>query len=280
MSAPPTLATALREAQAQGLPRLEAQMLVLLAVARAPHDRAWLMAHDTDALTAPQQAQLAGLVARRLAGEPMAYLTGRHEFYGLDLAVDARVLDPRDDTETLVDWGLEVIAPLPRPRVADLGTGSGAIALAVASQRRDAEVSAVDASAEALAVATDNARRLGLAVRFLQGDWCAPLGDAPFALLLSNPPYIADQDPHLPALRHEPLQALVSGPDGLDDLRRIIAQAPAHLLAGGWLLLEHGWDQAAPVRELLQAQGFEQVQSRKDLAGIERCSGGLWPGLR
>lgn len=280
MSAPTTLATALREAQAQGLPRLEAQMLVLLAVARAPHDRAWLMAHDTDALTAPQQAHLAGLVARRLAGEPMAYLSGRHEFYGLDLAVDARVLDPRDDTETLVDWGLEVIAPLPRPRVADLGTGSGAIALAVASQRRDAEVSAVDASAEALAVAQGNAQRLGLAVRFLQGDWCAPLGDEPFALLLSNPPYIADHDPHLPALRHEPLQALVSGTDGLDDLRRIIAQAPAHLLAGGWLLLEHGWDQARPVRELLQTQGFEQVQSRKDLAGIERCSGGLWPGLR
>lgn len=280
MSAPTTLATALRETQAQGLPRLEAQMLVLLAVERAPHDRAWLMAHDTDALTAPQQAHLAGLVARRLAGEPMAYLSGRHEFYGLDLAVDARVLDPRDDTETLVDWGLEVITALPRPRVADLGTGSGAIALAVASQRRDAEVSAVDASADALAVAQGNARRLGLAVRLLQGDWCAPLGDEPFALLLSNPPYIADHDPHLPALRHEPLQALVSGPDGLDDLRRIITQAPAHLLAGGWLLLEHGWDQAAAVRELLQARGFEQVQSRKDLAGIERCSGGLWPGLR
>lgn len=280
MSAQPTLAAALREAQDQGLPRLEAQMLVLLVVARPPHDRAWLMAHDTDALTPPQQAQLADLVARRLAGEPMAYLTGRHEFYGLDLAVDARVLDPRDDTETLVDWGLEVIAALPRPRVADLGTGSGAIALAVASQRRDAEVSAVDASAEALTVASGNAQRLGLAVRFLQGDWCAPLGDEAFALLLSNPPYIADHDPHLPALRHEPLQALVSGPDGLDDLRRIIAQAPAHLLAGGWLLLEHGWDQAVPVRELLEAQGFEQVQSRKDLAGIERCSGGLWPGLR
>ena len=255
-------------------------MLVLLAVQRAPHDRGWLMAHDTDTLTETQQAHLAGVVARRLAGEPMAYLTGRHEFYGLDLAVDARVLDPRDDTETLVDWCLEVMAPWPRPRVADLGTGSGAIALAVASQRRDAQVYAVDASAEALAVATGNAQRLGLAVCFLEGNWCAPLGDAPFALLLSNPPYIADHDPHLPALRHEPLQALVSGPDGLDDLRRIITQAPAHLMAGGWLLLEHGWDQAPQVRELLQARGFEQVQSRKDLAGIERCSGGLWPGLR
>lgn len=255
-------------------------MLVLLAVERTPHDRAWLMAHDTDTLTPPQQCRLSELMARRMSGEPMAYLTGRHEFYGLDLAVDARVLDPRDDTETLVDWGLEVMAPWPRPRVADLGTGSGAIALAVASQRSDAEVCAVDASAEALAVATGNAQRLGLAVRFLQGDWCAPLGDEPFAVLLSNPPYIADRDPHLPALRHEPLQALVSGPDGLDDLRRIITQAPAHLMAGGWLLLEHGWDQAPQVRELLQAQGFEQVQSRKDLAGIERCSGGLWPGLR
>lgn len=280
MSAPTTLAAALHQVQARGLPRLEAQMLVLMALERAPHDRAWLMTHDTDALTPPQQARLAELMARRLAGEPMAYLTGRHEFYGLDLAVDARVLDPRDDTETLVDWGLEVIAARPQPRVADLGTGSGAIALALASQRQDADVTAVDASADALTVARGNAARLGLDVRFLQGDWCAPLGDEPHALLLSNPPYIADQDPHLPALRHEPLQALVSGVDGLDDLRRIIQQAPAHLMAGGWLLLEHGWDQAPRVRELLQARGFEQVQSRKDLAGIERCSGGLWPGLR
>ena len=130
MSAPTTLAAALHQVQARGLPRLEAQMLVLMALERAPHDRAWLMTHDTDALTPPQQARLAELMARRLAGEPMAYLTGRHEFYGLDLAVDARVLDPRDDTETLVDWGLEVIAARPQPRVADLGTGSGAIALA------------------------------------------------------------------------------------------------------------------------------------------------------
>ena len=209
----------------------------------------------------------------------MAYLTGVKEFYGLPLHIDARVLDPRPDTETLVDWALEVLAPLPAPRVLDLGTGSGAIALAVQHQRPQAQVSAVDASQDALAVAQTNATRLGLAVRFHQGHWLQGMAGT-FDAIVSNPPYIAAADPHLAALTHEPLQALASGADGLDDIRTIVAQAPAHLAPGGWLLLEHGWDQAGAVRTLLEAAGFGQVQSRKDLAGIGRCSGGQWPTVK
>jgi release factor glutamine methyltransferase len=219
------------------------------------------------------------LCRRRAAGEPVAYLTGRKEFYGLQLAIDARVLDPRPDTETLVDWALEVIAPLPAPSVVDLGTGSGAIALALQHQRPTAQVLAVDASADALAVAQANAQRLALPVRFMQGRWLRGLDDR-FDAIVSNPPYIAATDPHLAALTHEPLQALASGPDGLDDIRTIVAQAPAHLIHGGWLLLEHGHDQAGAVGALLRAQGFAQVQSRNDLAGIARCTGGQWPTVK
>eukprot|EP01037_Dinobryon_pediforme_P009791 gene9791-9857_t len=216
------------------------------------------------------------MLARRVAGEPVAYLTGRKEFYGLPLQVDARVLDPRPDTETLVDWALEVIAPLTSPRVVDLGTGSGAIALALQSQRADARVLAVDASADALAVAQANAERLGLPVQFRQANWLVGV-EGPFDAIVSNPPYIASADPHLAALTHEPLQALASGADGLEDIRAIVAQAPAHLRPGGWLLLEHGYDQADAVQALLAAQGFVRVQSRNDLADIARCTGGQWP---
>ena len=193
--------------------------------------------------------------------------------------MDARVLDPRPDTETLVDWALELLAPLAAPRVLDLGTGSGAIALALQHQRPDAQVSAVDASTDALAVAQANAARLGLAVQFARGDWLRGVAGQ-FDVIVSNPPYIAAADPHLAALRHEPLQALASGADGLDDIRSIVAQAPTHLQPGGWLLLEHGWDQAEAVQALLRAAGGEQVQSRKDLAGIARCSGGQWPTVK
>jgi release factor glutamine methyltransferase len=210
-----------------------------------------------------------------VAGEPVAYLTGRKEFYGLPLQVDARVLDPRPDTETLVDWALEVMAPLASPRVVDLGTGSGAIALALQSQRADAQVLAVDASTDALAVAQANGERLGLPVRFQAANWLAGV-EGMFDAIVSNPPYIASADPHLAALTHEPLQALASGSDGLDDIRTIVAQAPNHLRAGGWLLLEHGYDQAEAVQALLLAQGFHQVQSRTDLAGVDRCTGGRW----
>ncbi len=272
-----TLSDALRHWQAAGLPRLEAQMLLLHALGRATHERAWLLAHDADALPDPAAAQLQALAGRRLAGEPMAYLTGEKAFHGLTLQVDARVLDPRDDTETLVDWALALLPTDAPRRVLDLGTGSGAIALAIAQQRPRAQVLAVDASADALEVAAGNARRLGLPVDLRHGDWFAPVAGERFDLVASNPPYIAEADPHLPALAHEPRGALVSGADGLDDLRTIVAQAAAHLAPGGWLLLEHGWDQAAAVRALLTAAGFAPVQSRRDLAGTERCSGGQRP---
>lgn len=269
----PTLAQALHQASSLGLERIDAQLLLLHALARPDAGRAWLLAHDTDALDAAVHDQFIALCQRRVAGEPVAYLTGRKEFYGLPLHIDARVLDPRPDTETLVDWALEVLAPLPAPRVVDLGTGSGAIALALQHQRPDAQVLAVDASADALAVAQANAQRLGLAVQFQHTSWLTGV-DGLFDAIVSNPPYIASADPHLAALTHEPLQALASGTDGLEDIRAIVSQAPGHLKPGGWLLLEHGYDQAEAVRALLAAQGFSNVQSRNDLAGVARCSGG------
>ena len=279
MSSVRTLKDALAQAQAQGLARIDAQLLLLHTLGRAAAGRAWLLAHDTDALADDAHARFTALCQRRTAGEPVAYLTGHKEFYGLPLHIDARVLDPRPDTETLVDWALELLTPVPAPRVLDLGTGSGAIALALQHQRPDAQVSAVDASSAALAVAQANAARLALPVRFQQGDWLDGAVGA-WEAIVSNPPYIAADDPHLAALTHEPLQALASGADGLRDIRTIMAQAPAHLAPGGWLLLEHGWDQAEAVRALLHAAGFVQVQSRKDLAGIGRCSGGQWPTVK
>jgi len=271
----PTLAQALNQAHTLGLARIDAQLLLLHALGRPDAGRAWLLAHDTDAMEETVHTQFIALCQRRAAGEPVAYLTGRKEFYGLPLQVDARVLDPRPDTETLVDWALEVMAPLASPRVVDLGTGSGAIALALQSQRTDAQVLAVDASTDALAVAQANGKRLGLPVRFQAANWLAGV-EGMFDAIVSNPPYIASADPHLAALTHEPLQALASGSDGLDDIRTIVAQAPNHLRAGGWLLLEHGYDQAQAVQALLLAQGFRQVQSRTDLAGVDRCTGGCW----
>ena len=275
----PTLAQALAQAHTLGLARIDAQLLLLHAVGRPDAGRAWLLAHDTDAMVEAVHAQFIALCQRRLAGEPVAYLTGRKEFYGLPLQVDARVLDPRPDTETLVDWALEVIAPLASPRVVDLGTGSGAIALALQSQRTDAQVLAVDASTDALAVARANAERLGVPVQFQPANWLAGV-EGSFDAIVSNPPYIPSADPHLAALTHEPLQALASGADGLEDIRTIVVQAPTHLRPGGWLLLEHGYDQAQAVQALLAARGFAQVQSRNDLAGIARCTGGQWPAAQ
>jgi release factor glutamine methyltransferase len=261
-----------------GLERLDAQLLVLHAAGRSTHDRAWLLLHDTDLLSPTTEAELNILAQRRLAGEPLAYLTGSKAFYGLELQVNRNVLVPRPDTETLVDWALEVLPSTanPAPRVLDLGTGSGAIALALKATRSALDVWATDMSPQALDVAQTNAQRLQLDVQFHQGPWLAalPAATPPFNCIVSNPPYIAELDPHLPALVFEPQQALTSGADGLDDLRQIISTAPAHLQPGGWLLLEHGYDQAAAVRQLLLQNGFDQVQSRCDLAGIERCSGG------
>lgn len=272
---PSTVAQALAAAIALGIDRLDAQLLLLHALGRAPHDRAWLLAHDTDALQDEAWSALSTQLSRRLAGEPVAYLLGEKEFHGLDLRVDARVLVPRPDTETLVEWALECLEGHAAPRVLDLGTGSGAIALALQHARADAQVDAVDASADALAVAQANAQRLGLPVRFALANWLDG-AETGYAVIASNPPYIAANDPHLPTLRHEPVSALVAGTDGLDDIRQIVRHAPAHLAEGGWLLLEHGHDQAAAVRQLLAERGFAEVQSREDLAGIQRCSGGIW----
>lgn len=272
----PTLAEALREAQTRGLPRLDAQLL-LAHVLQQP--RTWLITHDDDRLNEAQQACWQSLVAQRLDDVPLAYLTGQHEFYGLMLQVSPAVLDPRPDTETLVDWALDRLAEMaPGPRVLDLGTGSGAIALALRHARPDADVTAVDRSPAALAVAERNGRALGLPVHWRPGSWFTPLVGEQFDLIVSNPPYLSDDDPHLPALRHEPRQALCAGADGLDDLRRIAAQAPLHLRPGGWLLVEHGHQQGEAVATLLLAHGFSAVSHRHDLAGHTRCTGGQMRG--
>ncbi|MES2991547.1 MAG: peptide chain release factor N(5)-glutamine methyltransferase [Pseudomonadota bacterium] len=272
-----TVAAALRGAQAAGLDRLDAQLLLAHVLKR---DRTWLVANDDAVLDAAPSQAFADLTARRAAGEPVAYLVGAKEFHGLTLQVDARVLVPRPETELLVDWALERLADAagPHPRVVDLGTGSGAIALAVKNARPDAEVLATDLSDGALDVARANARALGLAIGTRSGAWWEALvGEQRFDLALSNPPYIAGGDPHLPALRHEPTLALTPGGDGLDALRAIAAGAAAHLRADGWLLLEHGYDQAQAVQALLTAHGFEAVETRSDLAGQPRCTGGRAP---
>lgn len=269
------LSQAQTAARVLGLDKLDAELLLLQVLGRH-HDRAWLIAHDNDSL--PEQAWLdfERLCKRRAAGEPLAYLSGEKEFFGLSLQVDARVLIPRPETETLVDWALAL--PLPeKARVIDLGTGSGAIALALKHARPQWQVSAVDACPQALALARANAKRLALSIDCLQGHWLDGLS-GPFDLIVSNPPYIALDDPHLPALRFEPALALTAGSQGLDALSVLAAQAPARMAAGGWLLLEHGHDQAQAVGQLLRGAGFQQVQNRTDLAGIERCTGGLWAG--
>ena len=272
----PSVADCLQQAHRQGLTRVDAQMLLLHALARPVHERAWLLAHDTDLLTEAQQHNWGQALQRRLQGEPVAYITGHKDFFGLTLMVDARVLDPRPDTEILVEWALELLPSGQPTHVLDLGTGSGAVALALQHHRPAAQVTAVDTSADALAVASANAQRLNLPVKCVISHWMDAV-PGPFELIVSNPPYVAEGDPHLAALTHEPRSALTSGTDGLDDILQIIAQAPSRLAPGGWLLLEHGWDQATPVQALLRKAGFVQVQSRRDLGGIERCTGAVMP---
>ena len=277
MSAPHlSLTDCLNQAQAQGVARVDAQMLLLLSLERPLHERAWLLAHDRDTLTSAQQATWQAVLQRRLNGEPVAYITGHKDFFGLTLSVDARVLDPRPDTETLVEWALALLPAQSTAHVLDLGTGSGAIALALKHARPGCTVTAGDASQAALAVARANAAHLQLPVAFLCSHWMDAIPGS-FDLIVSNPPYVANGDPHLVALHHEPLQALASGADGLDDIRQIIAQAPSRLRPGSWLLLEHGWDQAQAVQALMRSAGLEAVQSRQDLAGSERCTGGHLP---
>lgn len=276
MSQEPTVARAMAQAMQLGLDRNDAQWLMLHLMAPASSDRAWLITHDHLAMSATQWSSWQAMVARRLDGLPVAYLTGRKYFYGLELHINEQVLDPRPDTETLVDWALDLLHDERPARVLDMGTGSGAVALALAAQAAHAQVSGSDRSEAALAVARANGQRLGLSVNWLQGDWFDAVTGA-FDLIVSNPPYINERDPHLLALRHEPREALVSGEDGLADVRHLVEHAPIHLKPGGWMLLEHGHDQARAVRTMLMDRGFAQVQSRKDLAGIERCSGGQWP---
>ena len=237
--------------------------------------RVGLITQSERELTADEAQRLAGLVQRRLDGEPIAYIVGQREFFGLPFQVSPAVLIPRPDTELIVELALERLAP--RARLLDMGTGSGAIAVAVAHTRPDAQVTALDVSENALAVARANADANGARVRFLRSDWFAALGDEEvFDVVASNPPYIALGDAHLAQgdLRFEPVDALTDHADGLSDLRTIIAGAARHLAPGGWLLLEHGYDQAAAVRALLAEAGYLEAQSWRDLAGIERVSGG------
>jgi release factor glutamine methyltransferase len=265
------VSAALEEARAS-IPLREARLLLchVLGVSHAA-----LEAHPEGKVSPADTAAFRALVARRAAGEPVAYLTGRREFYGLDFHVTPAVLIPREETELLVDLAREFGAA----RILDLGTGSGCLAIAVAKHLPQAEVTAVDASAAALAVARENAARHGVKVRFLQGDWFAPLGGERFDLILANPPYVAEADPHLAQgdVRFEPRDALAAGPDGLDDIRRIVAGAPAHMAPGGRLWFEHGYDQAQAAAALLAAAGFVAVEQRADLAGILRVTGGTRP---
>ncbi|NYE62900.1 release factor glutamine methyltransferase [Duganella sp. 1224] len=241
-------------------------------------NRIALITQSERVLTDDEMRRYAALVQRRLDGEPIAYIVGQREFFGLPFEVSDAVLIPRPDTELLVELTLDRTPP--RGRVLDMGTGSGAIAVSVAHTRPDADVTALDVSADALAVARRNAAANGARVTFLHSDWYAALADAaPFDVIASNPPYIASGDHHLSEgdLRFEPVGALTDHADGLSALRTIIAGAPRHLKPQGWLLMEHGYDQAGAVRALLNAAGYHEVQSWRDLAGIERVSGGRRP---
>ena len=245
--------------------------------------RVQLITQDTCAIDVAARAQISELAARRLAGEPMAYLLGEREFFGRTFKVTPAVLIPRPDTELLVEQALDRLEERDAPAVLDMGTGSGIIAITIALARRDARVWATDASADALAVAIDNAKTLGATnFRAALGDWYGALADADappaFDLIASNPPYIAATDVHLDQgdLRFEPANALTDHDDGLRHLRSIVAGAPARLASGGWLLLEHGYDQGEPVRALLRGAGFANVFTAQDLAGHDRCSGGQW----
>ena len=243
-------------------------------------DDAYLIAHAHDELSAAHSAAYAGLVARRAAGEPVAYITGTREFFSLEFKVTPAVLIPRPETELLVEFALERVSPDRACRVLDLGTGSGCIAIAIAKHRPRAQVVAVDRSAEALAVARENATRHATSNLELRlSDWFAALGEQRFDLIVANPPYVAEGDAHLARGRFafRAGDALVAGGDGLSCIRAIVASAPRYLNRDGWLVFEHGYDQAARCRDLLGAAGFKEVFSRVDLAGIERVSGGCWP---
>ncbi len=279
---PSDIRTALQQARALGISRLDAQGLL---AHQLDVPRTWLLTHDDAPLADAAQARFDEGCRHLAAGMPLAYLTGMREFHGLMLAVSPAVLVPRPDTETLVDWALALLhaqlgalAAWPQPRVLDLGTGSGAVALALKHRCARADVTAIDVSADAVAMARHNAARLDLAVQVLAGHWLEPVAGCRFELIVSNPPYVALGDPHLAALTHEPALALISGAQGLDAIAHLARHAPHHLSDGGWLLFEHGWQQDADVRGLLVERGFVSVETRQDLAGQPRCTGGRWAG--
>ena len=277
------MATSVRDLLAQAVLELranpaasEARREAELLLQHALHvDRAWLFAHADDNVGSVLVGQFRCCLSRRAAGEPLAYITGRREFFALDLIVTPDVLIPRPETELLVEQALAHIANDTDTRIADLGTGSGAVALAIAHERPRARVIATDASAAALAVARANAQHLGLRnVEFAQGSWCAALGERQFDLIVSNPPYIALGDAHLDTgdLRFEPALALASGRDGLDAIRAIARDARCHLVESGWLMFEHGYDQGAAVRGILQTHGYRDAQTATDLELRDRVT--------
>jgi release factor glutamine methyltransferase len=271
----PTIAQALAGAQ---LDTIDAR--ALLRHACGVND-AYLVAHANEKLSATQSAAYGALVGRRAAGEPIAYIVGTREFFSLEFKVTPAVLIPRPETELLVEIALERTGTGSACSVLELGTGSGCIAITIAKHCPRARVVAVDRSAEALAVARENSGRHGTSnLELLQSDWFAALAARRFDLIVTNPPYIAARDPHLQCgdLRAEPVDALVGGSDGLECIRAILSAAPRHLNSGGSLAFEHGYDQAARCRELLEAAGLEDVFSRNDMAGIARVGGGLWRG--
>ncbi|MRR49864.1 MAG: peptide chain release factor N(5)-glutamine methyltransferase [Rhodocyclaceae bacterium] len=270
-----SIAAALAAAR-QRIPAAEARLLLCHLLGR---NTAWLEAHRDEALDEPVSSRFSAWVQRRQEGEPVAYLLGRREFYGRDFAVSPAVLIPRPETELLVELALQKMAECSQPRILDLGTGSGCLAITLALECPTAQVTAVDASAAALAVATENARQLGAVVRFVESDWYAALAardSERFDLIVSNPPYIAPGDPHLSQgdLRFEPASALAAPDNGLADLRHIVTGASDCLLPGAWLLCEHGYDQAEAMVNLLTVAGFSVIEQHRDLAGIIRVSGG------
>jgi release factor glutamine methyltransferase len=268
---------ALRRQLAAASPSADLDAEVLLAHVLGVN-RASVAADPGRTLSQPQVEALSSLAQRRQAGEPVAYLTGHREFWSLDLEVTPDVLVPRPESERVVELALDALASVTRPAVLDLGTGSGAIALALARERPDAVITAVDASAAALAVAARNALRLQVtSVTFLPGSWYEPVGKARFDCIVSNPPYVADDDPALASLRHEPRRALAAGPAGLDAIAVVCAGAPAHLAAGGALVVEHGATQGADVRALMTRAGLVAVATHGDLAGRPRATRGNSP---
>ena len=251
---------------------LEAQLLLQHAL---KVNRAWLIAHENDALEANIHEVFEALLSRRLNGEPIAYILGTREFYGLNLKVTTDTLIPRPDTETLVEAALAKISHQEKSQILDLGTGTGAIALAIAKYRPQAHVTALDASQAALNIAIENAQNLNISnVKFILSDWFNALNTEKFDVIVSNPPYIEAADAHLKQgdLRFEPVSALASGEDGLDAIRRIITRAPQHLNPDGWLMLEHGYNQASKVAALLEQAGFSDIGHVKDLSGIDRVT--------